>query len=441
MDSFWTVLRDNPNYRYTWMGQVVSEIGDHFNSIAVLSLAVHLTNSGVAVGGVMIARTVFAIVAGPIAGVVLDRSDRKKIMIASDLFRAVVALGFVLILTHQQRWLLYVLSGMLMFASPFFTSGRSAILPRITTAGQLHTANALTQTTAWLTLSFGTLFGGVSTMEFGYEWAFIVNALSFVFSAWAIWKLRSPEGHFRPDRAAGAVHTHSARAYWADFADSLRYMRSTPLILAIALAWVGWATGGGAAQILFTLYGELVFRRGPAGIGIIWSAAGFGLVAGGFLAHWMGRRLTFAAYRHTIHPVRDHADHRAGFTLRRIVTSRHGCDQRPQPHHDADTRARPLPRTGVLHRGDDDERDHDDLAHARQHCLAQCAHTDHRSGGRMSQRLHGPVLAARRRHGKTEGTVGGRRIGGDLRIPGYAGVIAAKSSASASRKASRGWYR
>ncbi len=152
MANFWTVLRDNPNYRYTWMGQVVSEIGDHFNSIAVLSLAVHLTGSGMAVGGVMIARTVCAIIAGPIAGVVLDRFDRKRIMIASDVIRAVIAAGFVLILTHQQRWLLYALSGLLMFASPFFTSGRSAILPRITSAEELHTANALTQTTAWLTL-------------------------------------------------------------------------------------------------------------------------------------------------------------------------------------------------------------------------------------------------------------------------------------------------
>lgn len=282
------------------MGQVVSEIGDHFNSIAVLSLAVHLTNSGVAAGGVMIARTLFAIMAGPIAGVALDRFDRKKIMLASDLFRGFVALAFVLILTHRQQWLLYVLSGLLMFASPFFTSGRSAILPRITTPEQLHTANALTQTTAWLTLSFGTLFGGVSTMQFGYEWAFVVNALSFFFSAWAVWKLRLPEGHFRPDRSKAVSQTHSARAYWADFADNLRFMRSTPLILAIALAWVGWATGGGAAQILFTLFGELVFQRGAAGIGIIWSAAGFGLVAGGFLAHWLGRRLTFAGYRHTI---------------------------------------------------------------------------------------------------------------------------------------------
>src|SRR3974390_1015894 len=235
--NFWTVLRDNPNYRYTWMGQVVSEIGDHFNSIAVLSLAVQLTGSGVAVGGVMIARTLFAIAAGPIAGVVLDRFDRKRIMIASDLIRAVIAFGFVLILTHQQTWLLYVLSGLLMFASPFFTSGRSAILPRITSAEELHTANALTQTTAWLTLSFGTLFGGISTMQFGYEWAFVVNALSFVFSAWAIWRLRSPQGHFRPDRAAVAQRPHGARAYWGDFVESLRYMRSTPLILALALAW------------------------------------------------------------------------------------------------------------------------------------------------------------------------------------------------------------
>lgn len=281
------------------MGQVVSEIGDHFNSIAVLSLALRLTGSGTGAGGVMIARTIFAMAAGPIAGVVLDRFDRKRVMIASDVVRAVFALAFILVLTNERTWLLYVLSGLLMFASPFFTSGRSAILPRITRSrDELHTANTLTQTTAWLTLSIGTLFGGVSTMKFGYEWAFVVNALSFVFSAWAIWNLRSPDGHFRPDRAM--VTDHSVRAYAADFTDSIRYMRATPLVLAVALAWVGWASGGGAAQVLFTLYGELVFKRGAAGIGIIWSAAGFGLVGGGFLAHWLGRRLDFAGYKNTI---------------------------------------------------------------------------------------------------------------------------------------------
>ena len=231
MVSFWNLLRDNRNYRYMWLGQIVSEVGDHFNSIAVLSLALHVTGTGAAVGGVMIARTLSAIIAAPIAGVTLDRLDRKRVMIASDVIRAVIAAAFVLVLTHKQQWLLYVLSGLLMFASPFFTSGRSAILPRITDPEELHTANALTQTTQWLTLSIGTMLGGVSTMQFGYEWAFVANAMSFVFSAFAIWKLRSATGHFRAARTAIARHTARGREFWTEFNESLRYMWRTPLIL------------------------------------------------------------------------------------------------------------------------------------------------------------------------------------------------------------------
>jgi MFS family permease len=278
----------------------VNEIGYHFNSIAVLTLTLHVTGSGAAVGGVMIARTIPSILAAPLAGVVLDRLDRRKVMIACDLFRALVAALFVLTVTHRQQWLLYLLSGLLMFASPFFTSGRSAILPKITSADELHTANALTQTTAWLTLSFGTMLGGISAMQFGYEWAFVANACSFLFSAFAIWKLRSPDGHFRADRLEVQLREAKRGRFWQEFGDSLRYMRRTPLVFAIALAGVGWATGGGAAQILFTLFGEIVYQRGPAGVGLIWGFAGFGLVIGGVVGHWLGKRLTYTQYLHAV---------------------------------------------------------------------------------------------------------------------------------------------
>jgi predicted MFS family arabinose efflux permease len=77
-------------------------------------------------------------------------------------------------------------------------------------------------------------------------------------------------------------------------------MRTTPLILAIGFAGVGWASGGGAAQILFTLFGEVVFNRGAAGIGLIWGFAGIGLVLGGVLGHWLGKRLTFEMYKHAV---------------------------------------------------------------------------------------------------------------------------------------------
>ena len=201
MLTFRQLLQRNSNYRRIWMGQVVSEIGDHFNNIAVFSLALEKTRSGLVVSWIMISRAIPAILAGPMAGVVLDRLDRKRVMIVSDLMRAVLALGFLLYHKPQDSWLLYLFSGFLMFASPFFTSGRSSILPTITTAEELHTANALTQTTQWATLTVGTLLAGGIVTQFGYSRAFIFNALSFLVSAWAVSRLRLKRGEFRAKRS------------------------------------------------------------------------------------------------------------------------------------------------------------------------------------------------------------------------------------------------
>ncbi len=134
MNAFFTLLERNRNYRYMWIGQVVSEIGDHFNNIAVFSLAVAATRSGMVVSGVMLSRAIPAMLIGPAAGVVLDRLNRKQVMIASDLIRGVVALGFILAIGRGGTWLLYSLSALLMAASPFFTAGRSSIMHTNATA-------------------------------------------------------------------------------------------------------------------------------------------------------------------------------------------------------------------------------------------------------------------------------------------------------------------
>ncbi len=298
MSEFLQLLKTNRNYRYTWSGQVVSEIGDHFNNVAVFSLALANTGSGLVVTGIMLSRAIPAVMAGPVAGVILDRLDRKRIMIASDLIRAVVAIGFILAIPRSDTWLLYLLSALLMFASPFFTSGRSAILPTIANKQELHTANSLTQTTQWMTLTIGAFLGGTSIMQFGYKWAFTFNALSFLFSAACISRLRVERGSFRAERTALAED--KVVRPWHEYTEGLRYMRASPLILGLALVGIGWASGGGAAQILFSLFGELVFNRGPAGIGYLWAAAGVGLLVGGTFAHWLGKRISFDAYKRTI---------------------------------------------------------------------------------------------------------------------------------------------
>src|SRR5271155_4652679 len=240
MSDFLRLLKNNRNYRYTWSGQVVSEVGDHFNNIAVFSLALATTHSGMVVTGVMLSRAIPAVMAGPLAGVVLDRLDRKRIMIVSDLIRAVVALGFILAISSHSSWPLYVLSALLMFASPFFTSGRSAILPTIASKEELHTANSLTQTTGWSTLTLGAFLGGVSVTQLGYEWAFAFNALSFLFSAACISRLKLTSGSFRARDTE--LNENKVVRPWHEYTQGLRYMRASPLILGIALLVVGWAS-------------------------------------------------------------------------------------------------------------------------------------------------------------------------------------------------------
>ena len=261
MTSLWGLLRQNRNYRYTWMGQVVSEIGDWFNNIAVFALVMEKSGSGLVVSGVMLARAIPAVVAGPIAGVLLDRLDRKRIMIASDLIRAAVALAFVFTIGQPRPWLLYALSAVLMFASPFFTSGRAAILPTIASDEELHTANSLTQTTAVGHAHGGHAAGGVQRgaagLPVGVHHQFAFLRVLRVDASGASPR-RAGSG---PPRSGAAARSSPGASTAKGWPTCVRF----PLMMGIAMISVGWAMGGGAAQILFALFGEQVFHRGAGG--------------------------------------------------------------------------------------------------------------------------------------------------------------------------------
>ena len=172
---------------------MVSEIGDHFNNIAVFSLALATTKSGLVVSGVMLSRAIPAVLAGPIAGVLLDRLDRKQVMIASDLIRGVVALGFILYRAPQGHL------AAVRVQRP--ADVRFAVLhqrplghpahhrqPGRTAHRQLaHPDHAVDHA------HHRHFLAGASVMQFGYEWAFVLNSLSFLFSAWCISRLRRAE--------------------------------------------------------------------------------------------------------------------------------------------------------------------------------------------------------------------------------------------------------
>ncbi|MBZ0113845.1 MAG: MFS transporter, partial [Thermoanaerobaculia bacterium] len=126
------LLRTNVNFRRLWIATLVSLLGDWFNTIALYTLVSRLTGSPLALGAVFLCKMVPLGLASPIAGVLVDRWDRRRVMIGSDLLRSVVVLGFLFIDDASHVPALYALIAAQVIIGSVFEPARSASLPNIT---------------------------------------------------------------------------------------------------------------------------------------------------------------------------------------------------------------------------------------------------------------------------------------------------------------------
>ena len=197
--GYFRLLRQNPSFRNLWYGQVVSELGDWLNSIAIYALILKLSDSGMAMAGAMMAKLLPIVLVSPIAGVVVDRVSRKTVMIVSDLLRCVVVLAFLLVEDRDTLWLVYALVIVEISLSGFFEPARSAIIPSLVPKEDLVTANALSGSTWSVMLAFGAALGGVIVYLFGIKAAFILDAGTFILSAWFLSKIPSQKKSTKKD--------------------------------------------------------------------------------------------------------------------------------------------------------------------------------------------------------------------------------------------------
>ena len=148
-----------------------------------LFLALSLTGVAVALGLVFIVKTLPFALASPLAGLLADRFDRKRLMIAADLARAAVVLGFLVVDREAELPLLFGLIALQMMIGAVFVPARSAALPNITSSRELLTANALSAATWSVLLAVGAAVGGFATEGFGTGTVFVLDSLSYLVSA------------------------------------------------------------------------------------------------------------------------------------------------------------------------------------------------------------------------------------------------------------------
>lgn len=300
--SIFSVLR-NRDFRNLWIGQLISFVGDALAlntlTLAIIRMANDTgTSYGKTLATLMVLSALPSLLLGMIAGTIVDRSDRRKVMIWADIIRGFFALGYLFVRDYDQVWIFIVVSVMLHSVSTFFYPARTALLPTLLKKDELLPANALAQLTQTLSYVAGAAVAGVLVGAFGTTApSFIVDSLTFFASAVFIARI-SISGKIERDSLASsaiqrgaqaAKRTLKARIAWTlatirvmggELWTGLRYVFTDQIMRGVLVSFLAMMLGLGAANVTFVplLINELGMPE--EGLGVVRFSQTLGIIAG-----------------------------------------------------------------------------------------------------------------------------------------------------------------
>lgn len=311
--TYGELIRGNRNFRNLLAGQFISELGNWFNFIAGLGLVRLVSDASPTAAGIFfVARLLPFAIASPIAGTFVDRFSRRQVMIVSDLLRVLIALSFLLVTSKENLWIAYLATVLLHTLGAFFDGAKNAAAPNLAGKEGLLAATALLFSTRFLLMAIGSALGGWAAAVFGYEVAFVINAASFLASAYTVWLI--PEEATR-DEATGARMRKFGRAtpaeivpatfdelgesasppvarasFITELREGLSYSVKNHFAFTILIMNMIWATGGGSINVIFERIGGVYFAQNEGwnpdiAVAVLWTATGIGLTIGMLIAH------------------------------------------------------------------------------------------------------------------------------------------------------------
>jgi DHA3 family macrolide efflux protein-like MFS transporter len=175
----------NKNLGLLLCGRFISEIGDKFYALALSVWVLETTGSPSMMGLVLFSSMVPAIVLGFFIGVVIDRYDRKALLVAADLLRGLIVAVVVIVYYMDLLSLTVIITAQILLSicSAFFDPALQSVIPQVVDREQLAKANSMSSLVGGIAMIIGPVLGGLSVAYIGYTFVFIFDSLSFIVSA------------------------------------------------------------------------------------------------------------------------------------------------------------------------------------------------------------------------------------------------------------------
>jgi len=271
-----SVLRTNRDVRRLFIADNISIMGDYFTYVALAGLVKDSTNSNLMVALVYVAFTLPSFFISPIGGAVVDKFDRKQVLVIVSLMQALCAVG-LLFITASTIWLGLLAQVCITALSAFINPAVSAALPNVVrNAEELRHANALFGASWGAMVFLGAAFGGYFSQTFGRTATFAVDIATFVIAAGLIALIKTP---MQEQTAAPA---RSPVRPWHDMREAFHFAQSDHAIFALTASKATFAVGAGAVSQLAILAAD-AFQSGDGGHGLLLAARGLGAALGPLL--------------------------------------------------------------------------------------------------------------------------------------------------------------
>lgn len=262
------------NFSLMWTGQLVSTIGSALTSLASSILVYRQTGSALSVGLMLMATAAPSLLVGLVAGVFVDRFDRKKIMLIADLLRGVLVFLIPFLVPSNIIWL-YVIVMLTSAIGQFFDPAYESVLPEVAPDEELAAANSLIAISSFGSTAVGFAASGLIAANYPIAYAFYLDAISFLFSAGCILFLQVRKLEISEDT--------SVRAVFINLKNGISYLTKNPALRSIFLLAVPVAMSFGLANSLLLPFFERALKASTFEFGLQEGLTSLGFVIASLL--------------------------------------------------------------------------------------------------------------------------------------------------------------